>query len=213
MVHRRFAPPALAAAASLLVAGVVATTGTGLAQDMGTPAAGGMQPHPAHIHAGACPEVGEIVFPLENLSAPGMGTGMGMDSTPMAGMDKGGTPMAGMDMAATPMAGMDASPMAGMTGDVVAQSTTVVQASLDQILAAQHAINVHESAENIQNYIACGDITGTAEGGQLQVQLNELNDSGYQGQATLEDNGDGTTTVTVMLTMGDDAGMMATPTS
>ncbi|MDP9365179.1 MAG: hypothetical protein M3Q10_13305 [Chloroflexota bacterium] len=208
MIKRLFAPSA-AVAGALLLAGV-ATTGTGLAQDAGTPAAGGMEPHPAHIHSGTCDTLGDIVFPLEELTAPGM---MGTDGTPMAGMDMGGTPMAGMDMGGTPMAGMDASPMAGMAGDMVAQSTTIVDASLDDILAEEHAINAHESAENIQNYIACGDITGTADGGQLQIEMEELNDSGYQGQATLEDNGDGTTTVTVMLSMGDDAGMMATPTS
>ena len=203
---RLFAPPALVAAASMLVVGVASTTGAGLAQDMSTPAMGTMDAHPAHIHQGACPEVGDVVFPLENLTAPGMG------GTPMAGMDS--TPMAGMDMGGTPMAGMDATPMTGgMMGDVVAQRTTVVEASLDDILADEHAINVHLSEEEIEVYIACGDITGTADGGQLQIELEEQNDSGFQGQATLDDNGDGTTTATAMLMSTDDAGMMATPTS
>ena len=64
-------------------------------------------------------------------------------------------------------------------------------------LAAEHAINVHESDENIQNYIACGELTGTPTEGLLQIQLSEQNDSGYQGMAALQDNGDGTYTSTI----------------
>ena len=68
---------------------------------------------------------------------------------------------------------------------------------------------VHESAENIGNYIACGDLTVPATDGELHIDLKELNGSGYTGEAHLVDNGDGTTTVTVTLMMtGDEA---ATP--
>jgi len=217
MIQRRSLLTRVTTAALPLALGLAVTTGSLGAQES-TPMAGmGETPHPAHIHSGTCETLGDIVFPLNDLTAPGMaGTptaGMGMDASPMAGMDMDATPAAGMDMDATPAAGMDmdASPMAGMTGmgEVVAESTTTIEASLDDILAAEHAINVHESAENIQNYIACGDLTGTPEGGQLEIQLNELNDSGYQGQATLvEENG--ATTVNVVLMRSDD-GMMATP--
>ncbi len=82
---------------------------------------------------------------------------------------------------------------------MVAESTTEVEASLDDILAVEHAINVHESAANIQNYIACGDLVGPATDGELRIELQELNDSGYTGEAHLVDNGDGTTTVTITL--------------
>jgi hypothetical protein len=90
------------------------------------------------------------------------------------------------------------------------RSVTEVEAALDDILAAEHAINFHESAENIETYVACGDLTGTPEDGALEVELEELNGSGVSGRAELEDNGDGTTTVTVEL---EHAGMgtMATP--
>jgi hypothetical protein len=37
----------------------------------------------------------------------------------------------------------------------------------------------------------------------LEITLDEENDSGYQGTASLMDNGDGTTTVDVMPTMSD----------
>lgn len=142
-----------------------------------TPAGATETPHPAHIHSGTCEELGDVVFPLNDV-APA--------STP-------GT------MSASPEAGTDGTPVASAAGEVVAESTTEVEASLDDILAAEHTVNVHESAENIQNYIACGNLTGPATDGELQIKLQELNDSGYTGEAHLVDNGDGTTTVTVTL--------------
>lgn len=170
---------------------LLAGAGVGFAQDA-TPAA--ETPHPAHIHAGTCTELGDVVYPLTDVAAPDA------DATPDA--------MAGHDMGS-----MDATPEAGeaeMSGKVVAESTTKVEASLDDILAEDHAINVHESMENIGNYIACGNITGEPEDGELYIALEELNDSGYTGQAELVDNGDGTTTVEVKLMMSGE-GEMGTP--
>lgn len=157
-----------------------------LAQDS-TPEAG-ETPHPAHIHAGTCAELGDVVYPLEDVAAPGADATP--DATPgdMGMMHDDGTPMAG-------------------DGEIVAESTTEVDAALDDILAGAHAINVHESAENIGTYIACGDLLDQPEDGELTVELEELNDSGYQGQAMLTDNGDGTTTVHVMLTMSGESAM------
>lgn len=65
-------------------------------------------PQPAHIHSGACPEVGDVVYPLTNI--------------------EGGA------------------------------SETTVAAPLADLQAAAYAINVHESEEAIQNYVACGDL-------------------------------------------------------
>ena len=70
---------------------------------------------------------------------------------------------------------------------------------LTDLTGGGYAINVHESAENIGNYIACGNIgpmSGTAD---VSVTLDPLNDSGFSGTATLHDNGDDTTTVTIEL--------------
>ncbi len=102
------------------------------------------------------------------------------------------------DTAATPSA---------VESVIAAESATTVEVALDDILAAEHAINVHESAENIGNYIACGDVTGEPTGGMLTIELLELNGSGYMGEAMLMDNGDGTTDVTITLMQG----AMATP--
>lgn len=130
-------------------------------------------PHPAHIHSGSCAALGDVVFPLSDVGGPMM--------------DDMGTPMAaGMAMGAA-----DAIP--------VKTSVTTVQADLNTILSGEHAINVHESAENIGNYIACGDIGGEVMGSDLAIGLGELNGSGHSGVAWLHDNGDGTTTVTVFL--------------
>ncbi len=145
---------AFVAVALLLAAGFGLAPRASLAQDA-TPAMEGgmgMGPHPAHIHAGSCPEVGDVVFPLTDI------THTDMMGTPMAGMES--SPMAGMDSDSTPMAG-------GEMGEVVAMSTTDVEAPLEDILAAEHAINIHLSAEEIGVYIACGDIPGEPTDGQL----------------------------------------------
>jgi hypothetical protein len=138
--------------------------------------------HPAHIHAGTCDELGDVVFPLENAT----------DQPP-----------------ATPVV-----ETASGAESAEASSTTIVEASLDDILAAEHAINVHQSEENIDVYIACGDIAGTPADGTLEIELMELDGSGYSGTSMLVDNGDGTTTVTVNVIQSvTDATPGATPAS
>ncbi len=177
---------------SVSAIGIAASTPgfrAGLAQEgedhEATPARATGTPHLAHIHSGTCEELGDVVFPLKDVAPV---------STPGA-------------MSASPDAGTDGTPVGVGADEVVAESTTEVEASLDDILATQHAINVHESAENIDVYIACGDITGAATDGELLIGLEELNDSGYTGEAHLVDNGDGTTTVMVtLMTTGNAAG-------
>jgi hypothetical protein len=181
---------AVLAAAFMLMAGYFVSAGSITAQGTDATPADEMDattPHPAHIHLGTCDELGDVVFPLNDVTA------LGVTASPEAGIE------------ATPVDASDAA-----MGEVVARSTTVVNASLDDIISGGHAINVHESAGNIQNYIACGDITGTVTEGQLQIELGELNDSGFMGQATLTDNGDVTTTVTVTL-MQSESGISGTP--
>ena len=77
-------------------------------------------------------------------------------------------------------------------------SVTVVDMPLQDIIDGGHAINVHLSAEEIDTYIACGDIGGavtTDEGeeeSELIIGLGELNDSGHTGIAWLGADGDQT---------------------
>jgi hypothetical protein len=189
MNTRRLVPITVLIAAFLVLAG--AGMRVGAQGSAATPAPGeGLASYPAHIHDGACPEVGDVVYPLNNLVATASA------ASPAAAES--------LAVAATPQA----SP-AVATGEVVAESTTDVEASLDEILSAERAINVHESDLNIQNYIACGDLTGSPTNGELQVQLGELNNSGFVGEAQLVDNGDGTTTVTVRLMVGGPGGTPA----
>jgi plastocyanin len=75
---------------------------------------------------------------------------------------------------------------------LVKESETDVALPLGDILSAPHAINVHESAEAIQNYIACGDIGGRVIDGVLTIGLRELNGSGHHGVAVLGGRDDGT---------------------
>ncbi|HEV2073524.1 MAG TPA: hypothetical protein VGR29_07760 [Thermomicrobiales bacterium] len=204
MGKRVFAPVALVAAAFIFMMSFVLGGATS-AQGTATPADGGVEvdpSHPAHIHSGTCEELGDVVFPLNNV------TPLGVDVSPATPVDMTASPP---DAAGT--AGTEGTPVgaeAAGEGATAGESTTIVEASLDDILASEHAINVHESPENIQNYIACGDITGTPTNDELVIELEELNDSGFMGDALLADNGDGTTTVTItLIEMG--LGVFGTP--
>ncbi len=173
--HRGMAPFALV---TVVIATMVALLGGGMgrvmAQDEG-------ESHPAHIHDGTCAELGDVVFPLTNVSATGMMEGM-----------MSGTPVADDSMAMGEM-------MGAAEATMVVTSATSIDASLADILDAPHAVNVHESEANVGNYIACGEIGGTVmspadgdDGGTLAVGLRQLNDSGYSGIAVLEGRGDQT---------------------
>ncbi|MGH2618827.1 MAG: cupredoxin domain-containing protein [Thermomicrobiales bacterium] len=77
-------------------------------------------------------------------------------------------------------------------------SEMTVDVSLQEIIDGGHAINIHESADAIDIYIACGDIGGVVhereegEGIELAIGLGELNDSGHVGVAWLGSDGDQT---------------------
>jgi uncharacterized cupredoxin-like copper-binding protein len=148
----------------------------GLAQD----ASAG---HPAHIHTGTCNELGDVVAPLSDLTAPA------------------GDPV-------------------GQKKAIVAEgSYTNVPLALDAILADDHSINVHLSADEIATYIACGEIGGVLDAnGALAIGLKELNNSGYTGIAYLSPADDGTTNVSVFISSakagkggGDEAATDETP--
>jgi uncharacterized cupredoxin-like copper-binding protein len=91
------------------------------------------------------------------------------------------------------------------TGDRVGQAgraalaetsfTPNVPMTLEAILAEDHAINAHLSAEEIGTYIACGDIGGVLNAnGALVVGLSEDSNSGYTGIAFLQPAADGVST-------------------
>jgi hypothetical protein len=115
---------------------------------------------PAHIHSGNCVELGDVVVPLTDLTAPvSEGVGQADRAIPAEG------------------------------------SFTNVPMTLDAILGADHAINVHLSAEQIDTYIACGELGGILDAsGALVVGLREESDSGYTGIAFLAPGADGAST-------------------
>lgn len=159
---------------STLLAGTIMLGGAGatLAQDE---AAAPAVAHPAHIHEGTCEDLNPN--PIQPLT----------EVTPWINEETD-------DETVNDPQGTLAAPM-------VLRSETDVEMSLEDILTAPHAINIHESAENIDNYIACGDIGGVVvddDGDNLAVALTPVNDSGYHGIAFLTGDGD-TTNVKVWL--------------
>ena len=139
--------------------------GSALAQDDASDdmMMGSMVPHPAHIHAGQCPGVGDVVAPLNDVTVVGNEAQGAADSIH------------------------------------VDYSLSTVPLALADILAADHAINVHQSADDMGTYIACGNIGGHDVNGSFLVGMGAVGDSGYSGIAWLTDNGDGTTDVEVAI--------------
>ncbi|MFN8663278.1 MAG: SH3 domain-containing protein [Thermomicrobiales bacterium] len=75
-------------------------------------------------------------------------------------------------------------------------STTVVNATLETLLASEHAIDVRVDANDPSTSIACGDIGGPVEAGatgdELAVGLQERGQSAYSGIAWLQSESDRT---------------------
>ena len=193
MVQMRNWPVGIVAGLALLA---LAFTGgaRSVAQEATPVAAPAAIAFPNHIHSGNC----QTLDPAPLVTLAPLEVPMSM----MGGMAAG-----------TPAAGMGSS----TTVPAIAASTRI-DLSLADILAGEHAINVHDATDPAI-YIACGAIGGTPdEQGNLFIGLLEQNDSGVSGVAWLLDDGSGAgTTVTVFIfnrtitvesMMG---GMMATP--
>jgi hypothetical protein len=176
--HRPFTMIALALLLTLFGAGSV----TALAQQATPIADPGEATHSAHLHAGTCDQLGEQVAELGEVRI-----------SPAAG-----TPAPGV--LGTPAAGADGTPWPGT--EELGGLSTIVELALDDIMAEAHAIDIGEGANDQERSIACGEIVGEPGLAQLAIELVEVDGSGYGGQATLTDNGDGTTTVTIMLLSG-----------
>lgn len=65
-------------------------------------------------------------------------------------------------------------------------SYSVIAVSLEQLLAAEHAIHVHQSREQMGSVVACGEIGGPRRAdGSVIVGLREQHGSGLSGIAYL----------------------------
>jgi len=144
--------------------------------------------HPAHIHAGDCVDLDpNPAAPLNNIEP------LLNDSDD--------------DNANEPQGYLTAA-------KVLYSDSEDVDLAFDDVLAETHSINVHESDENIENYIACGEIGGVVVDDQLVISLHAQNDSGYTGIAILSKDDDGNVDVEVYLAEpADGEGPAATPVS
>ena len=165
----------IGAAGGLAIAAGLAVRGGGVVRTARAHDEGG--PHPAHIHVGTVDAPGEVVIPLGDVSAEFL-----VDGEASAGDTVGQE-----------------------TAVAVQGSVTTADVALSAIIEGGHVVMVHKSAEEIDVYVAGGDVGGVMMGANdLVVGLKELNESGLSGVAILHDNGDETTTVSVYLTSRDD---------
>ena len=141
------------------------------------PTAGG---HPAHIHVGTCQELDpNPLVPLNNVT------------TVLVGDDNDELP------ASEDIRGAIGAPQVEYSlsdGDEVE-----LEGGFDALLETSHAINIHESVENIQTYIACGTIGGVVTDDVVMVALYPQNDSGYNSVARISKDGDNDLDVEIFL--------------
>jgi hypothetical protein len=98
---------------------------------------------------------------------------------------------------------------AGSADATVAETSfTSVPLTLDAILAADHVINIHMSADQIDQYIACGALGGVLDAnGALVVGLGPQDGSGWHGIAFLSPGADGASTDISVFIVEDGGGM------
>ena len=176
--------------AALLVSFAMLGLGTtsAFAQDA-TPTTGAEPAHPVHIHSGSCDALGDVVYPLNDITTYEI------------------TQSFSFGPAATPEAGSAATPLPSVSGSEsvpVLFSVTHIDANIIDLVDGGHAINAHESAENIQNYIACGNIPQCAVEAcsavtGVVVDLAPQNDSGYFGVAKIDADPEGGSIVSIFL--------------
>ncbi len=148
-----------------VLAGSLGIGGAGLVLAQDEPAAAS---HPAHIHVGDCVNLDpNPIGPLNNIEPRLPEDEEAEDAGVVQGV-------------------LTAAPVLYSLSDEIELQFE------DDVLATSHSINVHESDENIQNYVACGEIGGVVVDGELVISLRSMNDSGYSGIAVLtaDDNGE-----------------------
>jgi len=172
--------------------------------------------HPAPIALGRSLRLGIVAaFAILTVSIPA-----GLAQTPVASPAAGDGPhpahihsgsCAELGDVVFPLTGVEAvagEAVGSESAHAVKTSTTYLDVSLDDILADEHAINVHLSDKEIGTYIACGDIGGVLVededgGSNLTIALGELNDSGHSGVVWLGAAGE-QTEVAITLIEPDD---------
>jgi hypothetical protein len=142
--------------------------------------------HPAGIYVGSCPVPGNLLVSLWDASPSFL-----VDGEADAGAAVG-----------------------NQSGFPVEGSVTVVEVPLADLVATEHAILVHRSQAEMDDYLVCGDVGGVMRGAdELPVALAPVGLSPWSGIALLDDEGNGTTTVSVSIFEGPgiDTGAEAPP--
>ena len=90
---------------------------------------------------------------------------------------------------------------------IASRSFTTVPMTLDELLAADHSLNVHLSAQEIDTYLACGPIGGVVDvNGALTIGLLDAGgDGSHSGVAYLAPADDGASTGILIFMTEDDA--------
>jgi plastocyanin len=83
-----------------------------------------------------------------------------------------------------------------------------IEAPLAELLAGKHAIRIAERAPASES-LACGDLTGTIDGGQLLIGLQPVSGTHVAGIAVLRDQGDTTAVMLYLMTIGNGSGAQA----
>jgi hypothetical protein len=106
-----------------------------------------------------------------------------------------------------------------LTGPPVLTTTeTSIDANFDDLVNKDnpHVLIVHQSADQFDTYIACGELGGPVQDDQLVVALRPENNSGFAGTALIKKDGDKTTsnlylTEQVLALQGGKAGPTPSP--
>lgn len=133
--------------------------------------------HPARLHAGTCEELGRVAYSLNGVGAE-------------------------VDLAGEPVDPGEA--VNDDRADLMARSETELDAALDDLLEAPHALVIYESDEDL-TVVSCGNLGGSRVGDELAVGLAAPGGSGQTGIALLEGEG-GATRVRIFLGDADAEG-------
>ena len=126
--------------------------------------------HPARIHEGSCQELGPVAFRLN-----GVGGSVDIDNAPVA----------------TPTAVNSDSAYQVMV------SETTIDGTVEDLLAADHAVMIYESDEAM-DAIACGNVGGALTGETLVTGLAEAGVPGHTGFALFRPEGDQTDVLVIV---------------
>ena len=126
--------------------------------------------HPARIHEGSCQELGPVAFRLN-----GVGGSVDVDNAPVA----------------TPTAVNSDSAYQVMV------SETTIDGTIEDLLAADHAVMVYESDEAM-DAVACGNVGGALNGETLVTGLAEAGVPGHIGFVLFRPEGDQTDVLVIL---------------